>query len=217
MSSKRPQLDALKDYIARQPGYAETRIDIVTVERGDSVPPSLFHSTTLFLCATSSANVIDVDQLEPGTLIVDDSFPLGFDASKAAKRIDTRGDILITVAGGFQGPTTFDLSDEADSAGHPGLDEVLHGFKRVANAWPDCMTGCIYSALVTRQLGLPETVGTVQLDAARRCLEILSREGFSGTPPYFITYGFDRPEPIYVIDRAALAPEASIGATPDRD
>lgn len=216
VSTKRRQLEALRAFLARQPGYSDVAIDITTVEKNESVPESLYRSTTLFLCATSSANVIDIDRLEPGTLIVDDSFPLGFDARKAANRMETSGDIMITVAGGFQGPSTLTLSDEQSMSADPRLGDILYGFKRVANPWPDCMTGCVYSSLITPHFDLPETIGPVALKDAVRCYEILKQERFTGTPPYFVTFGFERPEPIFVIDKSALSPAASIGSTPVR-
>jgi len=216
VSAKRRQLEALKAFLLCQPGYSDIAIDIVTVEKNEGVPESVYRSTTLFLCATSSQNVIDIDRLFQGTLIVDDSFPLGFDARKAVRRMETTGDIMITVAGGFQGPADFKLCNEQTGAAHPQFDEILNVFKRVANPWPDCMTGCVYSALLTPHFELPETIGPVELQDAMRCYETLRQEGFTGTPPYFITFGFERPDPIFIIDKSRLSPDVSIGSTPSR-
>ena len=59
---------------------------------------------TCFIGATNVPNVIAVDQLRPGAIIVDNSFPLCFDLAAALRRFRQAGDILFASGGFGAGP-----------------------------------------------------------------------------------------------------------------
>ncbi len=92
-------------------------VEIVTIHKGDGLPAWLYDRCSLFLSATSTPLVVDVDRFRPGSLLVDDSFPFGFDTERAASRLATATDIMITIAGGLEGVAPFELDYVASSTG----------------------------------------------------------------------------------------------------
>jgi len=196
VKKKEKEVKGLKVMLENKYGL-RNKITILLVEKNESVPDELYSNTTLFLSASSASNIIDIKKFESNTLLVDDSFPLGFDAQDAIDRIEDKGDIKITIAGGFQGPSSFDLLYKKTYPDNPVDDELLSGFEKVANAWNDCMTGCIYSSLLTPYFNLPDTIGPVTYDHALQFYNTLSKNNFIGTPPYFITVGCDNESAIF--------------------
>ncbi|MDP6564961.1 MAG: hypothetical protein QF578_09065 [Alphaproteobacteria bacterium] len=209
VTEKRGALEQLKSDLTREYDLPAARIDIVTVDPQQSLPDHLYPEISLILSATSGPEVIDVDALAPGTLIVDDSFPLGYNARKAVERMDRVGDIMITIAGAFQSPARFAPKFPPASVEDAGLDELRRIMSRMSNPWPDCLTGCLYSAYLTPHYELPETIGPVQVEDASCFYETLRRHDFTGTRPYFFTFGFERRDPIYSLGspRPLAAPD----------
>ncbi len=200
ISKKKSHLEQLKADLARDGEIPPSHIEIITVEAQDSLPADLYANVSLILSATSGPEVIDIDALAPGTLIVDDSFPLGYNSHKAVKRMREAADIMITIAGAFQGPVDFALDHVAADPEDASLDILRQVMPRMANPWPNCLTGCVYSAHLTPHFGLPETIGPVTGDAARQFYDTLRRHDFQGTPPYFFTFGADHDDPIFSLD-----------------
>ena len=199
LKKKAKKINQLKLFLEGKYGE-ENKITVILVENKQEVPIELYANTTLFLSASSAANIIDVDKFQSGTLLVDDSFPLGFDAQVAIDRITEKQDIKITIAGGFKGPTPFKLLYKKTYPNNKDYEALLAGFEKVANPWTDCMTGCIYSALLTPFFGLPETIGPVNSVQAIQFYKTLLANNFESTPPYFITVGCKNNNAIFVID-----------------
>ncbi len=197
VTAKKDLLERLKSDLTREYDLPATGIDVITVDAHQSLPTDLYPEISLILSATSGPEVIDVDALVPGTLIVDDSFPLGYNARKAVERMKAAGDIMITIAGAFQCPARFTPNFPPVETEDAGLIELRRIISRMSNPWPDCLTGCIFSAYLTPQFGLPETIGPVTAKDALRFYDTLRRHDFTGTPPYFFTFGFERNDPIY--------------------
>ncbi|MDP6708202.1 MAG: hypothetical protein QF893_17800 [Alphaproteobacteria bacterium] len=180
-------------------------VEAITIEKGDSLPEWLYDRCSLFLSATSTPLVIDIDRLPPGALLVDDSFPFGFDTERAAARLDRDSDIRITIAGGLQGTAPFELAHVTAPPGREGEFQVLlDRMAKIINPWPRCMTGCIYSSLLTSHFDLPETLGPVTYGHAEKFYRKLKSEGFAGTPPHMITFDPVYREAIHVMPEAAL-------------
>src|SRR5439155_10855092 len=57
------------------------------------------YGASLIIGATNVPDLLDVDRLSPGTLIVDDSAPHCFRPSEAFRRLEHAGDILFTEGG----------------------------------------------------------------------------------------------------------------------
>ena len=66
--------------------------------------PREAYDADVFVGATNVPNVIAVEQLRPGAIVVDDSFPLCFDLAAALRRFRQSGDILFASGGSVQVP-----------------------------------------------------------------------------------------------------------------
>ena len=179
--------------------------EIVTIDRRAGLPTWVYERCSLFLSATSTPVVIDVTRMRPGSLMVDDSFPFGFDAERAVSRLTGAADIRITIAGGLQGVAPFSLAHRIAGSRGPEFDLLLDRMEQIINPWPRCMTGCVYSSLLTNYHGLPPTLGPVTHEDAKRFYETLKAEGFRGTPPHIFTFNPAHAEPIHAMPANPLA------------
>jgi amino acid adenylation domain-containing protein len=132
----------------------------------------------VFVGATNVPNVIAVEQLRPGSIIVDDSFPLCFDLPTALRRFRQSGDILFVSGGSVQVPggVAWDIA----------LPAAIPGFARgrIAAAMAPSermITGCILSALLP-QAGLKPTVGEATLDDCRDYWRAFGTMGVTAAP-----------------------------------
>jgi hypothetical protein len=187
-------------------------VEVVVIDRDQGLPDGLYDEATLILSATSTPLVVDVTKLRPGTLVVDDSFPFGFDSEAALQRISTDADIMLTIAGGFRGPRDFSLV-YTNPNDHSSADfaALLSRMTQMINPWPDCMTGCVYSSLLTGYYDLPETIGPVTYEGAHIFRERLGAEGFRGTPPHIFTFDLTKSRAIREMPDGPLA-RPGIGA-----
>ena len=120
------------------------------------VLPKKAYNADVFIGATNVPNVISVKDLQPGSIIVDDSFPLCFDLAAATKRFKDAGDIMFVAGGSVQVPggVTWDIA----------LPSIIPGSLRgliAAHLLPSerMITGCILSALLPKAAQLRPTVG----------------------------------------------------------
>ena len=151
---------ALRDFahaIATEHAY-QGSVRVVHLPGG--VPDEVYAADTI-LAASSVADVLDVDRLRPGTIIVDDSYPPAFPLAPAIRRIEARADILFTNAGMLRlaEPVrqTFVLSAAAEAALRAfGADEFREQVARDAYE----LTACVLSSALTgRYAGFGATLG----------------------------------------------------------
>lgn len=133
----------------------------------------------VFVGATNVPNVIAVEQLRPGAIIVDDSFPLCFDLAAALRRFRQAGDILFVSGGSVQVPggVAWDIA----------LPPAIPGFarNRIASALlpsETMITGCILSALLPQANGLRPTIGEATLDDCRDYFAAFATMGVTAAP-----------------------------------
>jgi hypothetical protein len=194
-----------KDRLLRLKEELGGEIEIVLIDKNEGLPSWIYDRCSLILSATSTPLVVDVGKMRPGTLMVDDSFPFGFDAERAASRIVSASDIMITLAGGLRGLQKFDLVYTAPAADRSAdFRLLLDRTARIINPWPECMTGCVYSSLLTNHYDLPQTLGPVTYDDASAFHRRLREEGFCGTPPHIFTFGSKHSEAIYAMPSIRL-------------
>ena len=125
----------------------------------------------LILGATSGGPGLEVSALDPGTLVVDDSFPRAFNDAAALARMRDRADVLL-VGGGMLdlGP----LARRSPFEGAPALRA------RFGGAW---LPGCHAEALlVAIQPALGPTRGPVQLERALAVLSAIEALGWQAPP-----------------------------------
>jgi amino acid adenylation domain-containing protein len=150
--AKRDSLEALAREARQEFGFrGDVRIISTT-----GVLPRKAYDADVFICATNVPNVIAVDQLKPGSVIVDDSFPLCFDFAAATKRFRETGDIMFVAGGSVQipGGVKWDIA----------LPSVIPGSVRgliAKHLLPSdtMITGCILSALLPKSAQMRPTIG----------------------------------------------------------
>jgi amino acid adenylation domain-containing protein len=174
---KQDALDRLRRE-ARALGYAGA---VHLCEARGAVPANIYDAT-LIVGATNAPDIVDVDRLRPGTLLVDDSAPHCFRADKAFRRLRDAGDILFTEGGTLASPTPLRQVVFLP----PALELVARAVPRdvlPVVTDPTQITGCIMSSLLsTRYADLPPTIGLVAADEAVAHYDRLTSLGFDAAP-----------------------------------
>lgn len=172
--AKRGYLEALAHDIRVTHGFrGEIDIAITTGRIPDRVYQSSF-----FVGATNVPDVIEIKRLKPGSIVVDDSFPLCFDLHEAKRRFDATGDI-VCVAGGS---VSLDAPIAWNLALPPGLSTVAHAVKpSMFLPSTSAITGCILSSLMPK-LGLQATVGIASVDNCIAYWDGFARLGIKAAP-----------------------------------
>jgi predicted amino acid dehydrogenase len=184
IASKEHMLHAWHQRLVKQYNY-QGNIEIITVDPASSLPLSLYDKTTCIMGATSSPHAIDIDCLKPGTMIVDDSFPLGFDTKKAIHRLQQHQDIVITIAGGLTSPHAVNYA-RSYLTGDTVTDAIFSQIRKVAAVDPFSLTSCVYSSVLINHFDLPWRLGKVDPDNALRHYECYKEHAFHGTPIYIV-------------------------------
>ncbi|HLM46156.1 MAG TPA: hypothetical protein VK458_19965, partial [Myxococcaceae bacterium] len=113
---------------------------------GTTVPGEVY-AASCFLSATSAANLLDVDRLRPGTLVVDDSAPHCFDARRAIRRFQERRDVLFTEAGAIRSHRTIQEIREISFA--TGWDHKVRAALKLLHPAEDTVMGCVFSSILS--------------------------------------------------------------------
>jgi acyl transferase domain-containing protein/acyl carrier protein len=132
--------------------------------------------------ATNVGDVLAIDDLLPGTLVIDDSAPHCMNAEAAFARFEARGDLLFTEGGFVRAPVamprTVHLPDGLTTTMQTEIPQQLFSMLT-----PNEITGCVLSALISAtHADLPPRVGIVAPGEAARHLQALRDLGFSAAP-----------------------------------
>ncbi len=151
--AKRNHLEHLAQEI-RSAHHFRGAVDVMTRA---SLPDEAYQCR-FFVCATNMTGVLDIARLRPGSIVIDNSFPLCFDLQKARERIKARGDILCLSAGSV----SVDAGVDWSFALPPRL-QSLRRDELVRSMLPrnNMITGCMLSALLPTIAELSPTVGPV--------------------------------------------------------
>ncbi|MCE9529721.1 MAG: type I polyketide synthase [Planctomycetes bacterium] len=184
--AKKDEVNALARGIRERHGFRGP-IRVLASERG--LPDALYEATTI-LTAVSIPDVIDVDRLRPGTIIVDDSYPPGFSLSRAIARSEAEGDLFFGNAGMVRvaepiGETIILPRGSEDIIAAFGKDDFLHELIRDPNE----LTACILSSLLTQKCeGFTATIGLASLADLQSHHRGLIRLGIEAARPQCGTY-----------------------------
>ncbi len=125
----------------------------------------------LIIGASSSADLLDPWTMEPGTILLDDSFPPICSPVAALSRMKEQGDILVAGAGRLDVTTLRRIS--------PLAERLSHGATSPEDlAWRlgPGMAGCrLESLLLSRLPDLPAVIGPVQAEEAKAYLDAARR------------------------------------------
>jgi acyl carrier protein len=170
---KREALHGLRRELIETLGY---RGAVYVLESRGKLSADLYDST-LIIGATNVPDVLDVDRLAPGTLLVDDSSPHCFRLDRAVRRLRSRHDVLFTEGGTLHAPEALGLLAYVPA----GLEQVAQSVPAefFANYNSHRITGCVLSGLLSATCpDLPATVGPVEPDACLAHLGILEELSF---------------------------------------
>lgn len=149
------------------------------------VIPISFYNATLIVGATNVPDVLQLNKVKSGTLIVDDSAPHCFDPAKAFKRFDEQKDILFTEGG---------LLTSADDVYHlryaPDLEKLLPGQASAEDSAvikgysyeqkPREILGCALAGLLNTCFSedIPPTLGLIERKIAATTFKKIRELGF---------------------------------------
>jgi amino acid adenylation domain-containing protein len=172
--SRWEDLEALRREVTGALGY---RGEVRLLASRHEVPAELYEAT-LIIGATNVAEIVDIDRLAPGTIIVDDSAPHVFRSEAALRRFHERHDILITEGGFLAAPAPLPLRVNAPEGLEPWLKAGLVSL--VARSQPREITGCVLSGLLSaRFTHLEPTIGMIDRQTALDHYETLSKLGYT--------------------------------------
>jgi acyl carrier protein len=169
---KRHSLETLAAELVYTYGF-QGEIQIVTVQ--DELPAALYEAS-LIIGATNVPDVLCVERLHPGTLIVDDSGPHCFNAAQALARLGQHADILFTEGGALHVPQ--------------GLQHVCHTPEGLEHLFADSgmidthiMMGCTLSSLLSAlHDSLPPTLGMPETDECLAFYQAMRQLGVVAAP-----------------------------------
>jgi hypothetical protein len=171
--SKREELEALRREVVDELGFlGEVRL----LASRHEVPAELYEAT-LIVGATNVAEILDIDRVAPGTIVVDDSAPHAFRSDAALRRSHERGDILVTEGGVLSAPGTLPLLVHVPGGLEPWLRNGLVSL--MARTPPRYITGCVLSGVLSaRYAHLTPTVGLIDGRTALLHYEMLDELGY---------------------------------------
>eukprot|EP01003_Olkasia_polycarbonata_P001450 NODE_129_length_1443_cov_20.916786_g99_i0.p1 GENE.NODE_129_length_1443_cov_20.916786_g99_i0~~NODE_129_length_1443_cov_20.916786_g99_i0.p1 ORF type:complete len:480 (-),score=126.24 NODE_129_length_1443_cov_20.916786_g99_i0:3-1394(-) len=175
--------------------------------RGEA--PDAVYNHTLIIGATNVPDILNIDRLNAGTCVVDDSAPHCFNPEKAIKRCTEKADILVTEGGPmklthpihdtFFFPKRWESFDHTEGTPVGAADRQQRGNTKVDVVFevgmkrdPCEVMGCTFSALLSSVYPeLLPTVGTVDVDTCAEHYKVLIDNGFQGCDLSCDDYFFD--------------------------
>jgi len=178
LAAKAAHLDAIAEELVTVYGF-QGEVQIALVEQ--AVPLALY-TASLIVGATNVPDVLAVERLLPGTLLVDDSGPHCFDGQQAIARLEGQQDLLFTEGGAVQLPTPIQQTVYTP----PGLEALFT--ERVLDQ-PQTLMGCVLSSLLSSRWGqLPPTIGPVAPDQALAYYQTIQQLGVQAAPLHLDGY-----------------------------
>jgi amino acid adenylation domain-containing protein len=173
------RLHQLAERLSAQHGYSGPLQWVLSP--AESLPTEVYQAD-LILSAVSARQVIDISQLRPGTVLVDDSFPHCFDVQAAITRMEQERDVLVIGGGLLQLPGC--LQTRYLPLPDPQLQAAL-----TQVSLPACLPGCqLESLLLAAYPELPETLGLVEPDKLLQYLPVIQAAGIQAAPLHLEGY-----------------------------
>jgi amino acid adenylation domain-containing protein len=171
--SKLESLESLRRELSDELGY---RGEVQLLASRHEVPAELYEASVI-VGATNVAEILDIERVAPGTIVVDDSAPHAFEVDQALRRFHTRGDILVTEGGVLLAPEPLPLLVYVPDELEPWLKAGLVSLVAQTNPWN--ITGCVLSGLLSARFShLAPTIGLIDRRTALDHYETLDALGF---------------------------------------
>ncbi|MEG4907051.1 amino acid adenylation domain-containing protein [Microcoleus sp. F8-C4] len=174
--SKLESLQNLQRELSGDLGFRGS-VQIATSSSSSELPPEIYDAT-LIIGATNVPDILDIDRLKPGTLIVDDSGPHCFSPEQAIKRFEKHKDILFTEGGALHAPDPIETVIYLPESMKKNMDEDTWSdeFKPTN---PLNIMGCVMSSLLSSRFdNIKPTVGLPNLETCVQHYQGLERLGF---------------------------------------
>ncbi|MFJ9688090.1 amino acid adenylation domain-containing protein [Streptomyces bacillaris] len=174
--------------------------DAVDVLESDGGLPDAVYGARLVVAAVSGGGaLLDVDRLEPGTTVVDDSFPHCFDTGRAVSRMDRARDVLV-VGGGLLSAGTV---EQRVAKGLPAA--AVAGYLAQPSV-PDTIASCRLESLLhaSGTTDLPLVRGPVDTATGRAYWAAAEATGTRAAPLHLLTRTVDGDMARQVPNRAVL-------------
>jgi amino acid adenylation domain-containing protein len=140
------------------------------------LPPEIYDAT-LIIGATNVPDILDIERVKPGTLIVDDSGPHCFSPEQAIKRFEKQKDILFTEGGVLLAPQQIETVIHLPEWIKNNLNEAL--WKEYVPTNSQHIMGCVLSSLLSTRFDYMEpTVGLLNLETCVQHYQGLEQLGF---------------------------------------
>jgi amino acid adenylation domain-containing protein len=174
--SRRETLEAVRHEVLTQFGFQGT---IRILEAAKESMPNDFYSATFVVGATNVADVLDIDRVQPGTMIVDDSGPHCIRVQRAIQRLQTRGDVLFSEGGVLQSTDAITQLTYLPRTWEAALDDNERA--RLAKRNPYEIMGCGFSSALSNHFkDLALTIGQVETTVSQQHYNRLRELGFQG-------------------------------------
>ncbi|MER5199773.1 non-ribosomal peptide synthetase/type I polyketide synthase [Streptomyces sp. NPDC002755] len=163
--------------------------EVKVLESRPALPDAVYAADLLVTAVSSPVTLLDVDQLTPGTIVVDDSFPHCFDTNRALARMREHRDILVLGGGLLH---LGDLSRET-AEGLPAA--AAAGY--LAQPWlKGTLASCrVESLLHAADPQLPPVQGLVDETTAHAYWEAAERAGVTAGPLHLLGHTVE-PDPL---------------------
>jgi hypothetical protein len=182
---KTEYLETLKEEIRNNYGY---KGDVDILESGVTAP-EYFYNSNIIVGATNVTDVLDINMVLPGTIMVDDTSPHCFDVNDAIERFYSKEDILFSEGGVLEIPfplkQTFYLPPDISSSGESSelLEEDYNPYN---------IMGCIFSSLLTSVYhDIELNIGEVNIFQSYNNYQKYKGLRFKGSMPHCGDYKLD--------------------------
>jgi hypothetical protein len=168
---KNEKIKGIKQQLFSDIGF-EGKISVVSSLTKPGINSKIY-SSDLIIGATNVPNILDIDKIRPGTMIVDDSAPHCFNPVNAIRRLEEKEDILFTEGGFLRSP--YPIKQLIYQPSFLGLATPL------LEQDPFNITGCIFSSLLSARFKyLKPTIGLVDVESSMQHFLKLKELGFEG-------------------------------------
>ncbi len=155
----------------------------IQILKSQADAPEGFYKASLMIGATNVSEVLDIERLEAGTILVDDSSPHCFDMLKAIKRMEEKGDILVTEGGVLKSPYPLKQTFYIPK----GIEKVMRmpDMSIESEYNPYHIMGCIFSSLLTSKYDdISCNIGDVHIKDSCNTYQTLLNLGFYSAKPH---------------------------------
>ncbi|MCP4687937.1 MAG: non-ribosomal peptide synthetase, partial [Desulfobacterales bacterium] len=168
----------------------------VRIVKSLGAPPPEFYEASLIIGAANAYDVLDIDAVKPGTLIVDDSYPHCFNSQWAIRRFEEKKDILFTEGGALKLPRPMNETRYIPRNARPGGDgSELERFLGNMRHEPFTVMSCVLAGLLSSSFeDFKPTTGFVDPGTCFRYYKKLDQLGFQAADLHCMDHDYTLPE-----------------------